>query len=317
MPYIAFIDMLGTRASALISSEEYTGAINDFNNSLEQVGFLYQCTIYGYSDNAYVEIKNLTDMIKFFRILRDNLMNKHRYFTAAVDSGSLNADRVTLGKDKGFSMKFTAPATVDIYMKQCHFSGIGISLSKGVIEDLQQNNLQTAFCQTIFQQYPITDNEARIVPIFDLSYDPVILEKLEYIIADYLMTAATNERAGRYYITPIISMIKNLDKTVLLNRLDNLIALISLHNVPIAFKSLQNNKKYAQFFMFALIEFTLSLREQDKAIDAIKICEHIIREYGIDYCELVKILPTISTGIISNANKRLFLNILYNMEPAK
>lgn len=37
MPYIAFFDMIGTRNSALISSEEYKEAINDFNNTLEPI----------------------------------------------------------------------------------------------------------------------------------------------------------------------------------------------------------------------------------------------------------------------------------------
>lgn len=317
MSYIAFLDMIGTRASALISSEEYTSAINDFCNSLKQIGTLCQCTIYGYSDNAYAEIDNLSDVIKFFRSLRDSLMNKHRYFTAAVDSGSLLAERVTLEKNKGFSMKFTAPSTVDIYMKQCHFSGIGISLSQSVVKDLQQKGMQTAFCQSIFQQYPVMDNDAGIVPVFDLSYRPVILEKLEYIVADYLMTAATNERAGRYYITPAISMIKCLDKSVLLESLKDIIKLLSFEVVPPAFKALPHNEKYSQYFMFALIEYVLSLREQDKSIDATEICEEIIGRYGIEYSKLVAVLPAISTAVISSINKRRFLNILYNMKPAE
>lgn len=314
MPYIAFIDLVGTRASAMISNEEYTDAINDFNNSLRQLSTISQCKIYGYSDNAYVEIQSLPDMINFFRILRDTLMNKHRYFTAAVDQGSLKAAKVNLDKNKGFSMKFTAPTTVDIYMKQCQFSGIGISLSEEVVNALKAVGMQDAFCRSIYQQRSISDKDADFVPIYDLSYNPVILEKLEYIISDYLITASTNERAGRYYITPTISMIKCLDKDIILNNLDELISLLSFQVIPEAFKNLPRNKEYSLFFMFALIEFVLSLREQDKLIDATKICELIINGYNIDYIELIKILGSISTAIISNTNKYQFLNILYNMK---
>lgn len=315
MSYIAFFDMIGTRASALISSEEYTDAINDFNNSLKQVASLCQCTIYGYSDNAYAEIEKLTDLVDFFRFLRDNLMNKHRYFTAAVDCGSLKAERISLGNKNSFSMKFTAQKTIDIYMKQCQFSGIGISLSRSVVDDLQQNGMCTAFCQSVYQQFSVADNEAGIVPIFDLSYKPVIFEKLEYIIADYLMTAATSERAGRYYITPAISMIKCLDKNILFDGLEKLIKLLSFSVVPEGFRCLTHNERYSQYFMFALIEYVLSMREHDKSIDATRICEKIIQGYNIEYYKLVAILPTISTAIISNTNKRKFLNILYNMKP--
>lgn len=315
MSYIAFFDMVGTRASALISNEEYTDAINDFNNSLKQIGSLCPCTIYGYSDNAYAEIEELSDLVEFFRLLRDNLINKHRYFTAAVDCGSLKPERISLGNKNSFSMKFTAPTTIDIYMKQCHFSGIGILLSRSVVDDLRQKGMYTAFCESVYQQYPVTENDAGMVPIYDLSYRPVIFEKLEYIIADYLMTAATSERAGRYYITPAISMIKCLDKSVLLDNLEKLIKLLSFSVVPEGFRCLPHNEKYSQYFMFALIEYVLSLREHDKSIDAIRICEKIIQGYQIEYCKLVAILPTISTAVISNKNKRMFLNILYNMKP--
>lgn len=314
MPYIAFIDMIGTRASAMISNQEYTDAINDFTNSLKQVSSICQCTIYGYSDNAYIQIENLTDLIKFFRILRDTLINKHRYFTAAVDSGSLNAERVKLNKNKGFSMSFTAPATVDIYMQQCQFSGIGISLSKKVVDDLIEQKMEDTFCSSIYQQRPVVDGDSSIIPIYDLSYNPVILEKLEYIIADFLLTAATNERAGRYYITPTVSMIKCLDKNILLKDLDKLISLLSFQVVPEAFKSLNHNQEYSLFFMFALVEFVLSLRERDKSIDATKLCKQIIKGYNINYSILVQTLPSISTAVISNKNKRHFLNVLYNMK---
>ena len=306
--------MIGTRASAMISNEEYTDAINDFTNSLKQVSSICQCTIYGYSDNAYIQIENLTDLIKFFRLLRDNLINKHRYFTAAVDYGSLNADRVSLDKNKSFSMKFTAPSTVDIYMQQCQFSGIGVSLSKKVVDDLIEQNRQDAFCMSIYKQRPTADDDSNVTAIYDLSYEPVILEKLKYIIADYLLTAATNERAGRYYITPIISMIKCLDKSTLVNDLDKAISLLSFQAIPKAFQSLNHNREYSLFFMFALIEFTLSLRERDKSINAKKICEQIIKGYNIDYSLLVETLPSIPTAVISSANKRNFLNILYNMK---
>lgn len=96
MPYIAFLDMIGTRASALISNEEYTSAIDDFSNALKQVGDKCKCKIFGYSDNAYVEIEDIHEVIKFFRYLREILMNQHRYFTAAVDTGTLQAQQVLL-----------------------------------------------------------------------------------------------------------------------------------------------------------------------------------------------------------------------------
>lgn len=317
MPYIAFVDMIGTRSAAMISNEEYTDAINDFNNSIKQVSSFCQCKVYGYSDNAYIQIETLSDMIMFFRILRDTLMNKHRYFTAAVDRGSLDAERVSMPNAKGFSMKFTAPSTVDIYMQQCVFSGIGISLSQKVVEDLQSQGMQIDFCQSVFQKSPINNSGIETAPFYDLSYNSVILEKLQYIVSDYLITAAINERASRYYITPVVSMIKCLDKNILIKNLDDIISLLSFKTVPEAFRNLSNNRKYSLCFLFALIEFTLSLREKDKSIDATKICERVVKGYDIEHNELVTTLPSISTAIISNAHKHQFLNIVYNMRNQK
>ena len=313
MSYITFIDMIGTRASAMLNNQEYTDAINDFNNSLRQVSYACKCKVYGYSDNAYAEIDNLTDMITFFRILRDNLMKNHRYFTAAVDQGSLHAEQVRLNNNS-FSMKFTAPSTTDIYIKQCQYSGIGILLSNEVVEDMRKQKMESDFCQSIFQKHSVHEKEAEFVSVFDISYKNVILEKIEYLISDYLITAATNDRASRYYITPIISMIKCLNKDIITNELTSLISLLSFKNIPDAFEKLPRNKEYSLFFMFALIDFILSLRETNKSIDAIKNCEQVIKEYNISYPELIKKLPSISTAVISNINKRHFLNILYNIK---
>lgn len=109
-------------------------------------------------------------------------------------------------------------------------------------------------------------------------------------------------------------MIKCLDKSTLINDLDKTISLLSFQAVPKVFQSLNHNREYSLFFMFALIEFTLSLRERDKSINAKKICEQIIKGYNIDYNLLVKTLPSVSTAVISSTNKRTFLNILYNMK---
>lgn len=315
MPYIAFLDLLGTKSSALSSSKEYTDAITDFNKALKQVSNIYPCKIYGYSDNAYIELQNLTDMINFFTSLRDTLLNKHRYFTAAVDQGSLNANIVKFGNNKGFSMEFTKPNTVDIYTKQCQLSGIGISLSDEIVEELKNKSLTNSFCLSIFQPNFTTD-DVIVNPIYDLSYNSVILSKIEYIFADYIMTTATNERAGRYYITPIVSMIKSLNKDIFLNpeELSKLISLLSLQSIPPAFHTLPQIKKYSMFFMFSLLDSVLALRGYNDTIDIISICEKIICEYKIESSDILKELPLISTALISTSNKQHFLNILYNIE---
>lgn len=311
MPYIAFLDMLGTRASALISNTEYEKAINDFNSRLETLSEEYQCKVYGYSDNAYVELKKISDLVLFFRYLRDSLMMQHRYFAAAVDWGTLDATGCSNGNFH--SMKFTAPATVDIYKMQCQFSGIGISLSEKVVHGLKEYRMDESFCSSIYQKAYIASGEPVVSLIYDLSYDSVSIDRLKYIIDDYLLTSATDVRAGRYYLTPLISMIKSLNVEEISQKLRDIVSLLSFSSTPDCFKSLPNNEWYSQYFLFALVERVFLLREKDTSLNANQICTEIIRGYNINGNKLVSICSTISPAIISNENKRNFLKTLYNM----
>ena len=129
MSYIAFLDMLGTRASATVSTSEYKHAIKAFHKAMNHAASFCKsdCKIYGYSDNAYIETETLNDIIVFFRELRQLLLEKHLYFSAAIEPGSLSTDDSFLKTDKqGCSMVFTTTDAVNVYLSQCKFSGIGI-----------------------------------------------------------------------------------------------------------------------------------------------------------------------------------------------
>lgn len=313
MPYIAFFDMLGTRAAATINRHEYTEAVNNFNNALKQLAPAYRCKVYGYSDNAYAEIENLPDMIGFFRFLRDSLMKKHRYLTIAVDCGTLNAEKICLDPDRGFSMKFTDPSTTGIYITQTQFSGIGVSLSENVIRDLRNEGLEDCFRSSIYQKSHYVDNSSSYITVYDLSYSSVSLEMLNYIMADHLITAASNTRAGRYYLTPIITMIKGLDKNTISDRINDLITLLNFKNIPNAFQNIANHNEYSTFFLFALIDSILSLREKNKSFDATKLCKQIIEQSHLNNPETTNKLQQIPAAVITPANKNLYLRILYHV----
>lgn len=320
--------MIGTRSTAMISGEEYTSAIDDFNRILKQVAESCSCTVYGYSDNAYAEINSVEDVFKFFCTLRDQLMENHRYFTAVVDRGTLNAEMITIKgsatsyrkSQDSFSMKFVSPQAIDIYLKQCDFTGIGISLSQNVIHDMIKNQKnQKLFCQSIYQKKTETTSNQNltIVPIFDIAYSDVCIEKIEYIISDYLIASATNFQAGRYYITPIISMIKCLPQRIIECELKKIVSLISLSDIPEVFKSLPYQREHSLYFILALIDHVLSLRDTDLLFDSRRICECIINLYNNISSDTIEQLSTIPSAIISNKNKRMFLSFLYNQEYRK
>lgn len=314
MGYIAFFDMLGTRAAAMIGHSEYSEAISTFTKALKQVSAVYDCSIYGYSDNAYAEIATLSDTISFFRDFRLRMINTHCYFNTAVDKGTLCPKKISFGRDnKGYSIIFTHSSSSEIYLKQCAFEGIGISLSKRIVEELIAKGKNGEFCCSVFQPYHSTGKELVLEEVYDLSYDPISLTMLNYVMADYLMTVATNVRASRYYLTPIVSMIKCLDKEIILNELDDLISLLCMKDVPDAFKQLSNTQAYLRIFVYAALEYVLSQQNTDDTLDTTSICAKIIQGCGVKYPELLQGIAKVPTAVISNRNKKELIAIMYGM----
>lgn len=313
MSVVAFVDMVGTHASALISNKEYAESINIFTDALTQLSEICDCKIYGYSDNAYIEFPDATQMVQFFQLLRENLMDHHRYFTAAVSFGSLNAKNLSFKKKSvGFAIKFTSPVAADIYISQCRFSGIGISLSDSIVNKLHSKNLDELYCKSIYHCCATSGEDLGFEEVIDLAYNPVTLDQLKYIFADYIMASAMSIRAGRYYLTPIISMIKCLDQSVVINELKELVDLLTLQTIPAAFRSLKYIDTYSLFFIFALVDSVISMRETNPTINAIKICEFIISYYKNQEFKFIHSLPEVLESVISSSHKREFLRILYN-----
>lgn len=313
MSFVAFLDMVGTRASAMMSNDEYTASINDFTDAMKQLSEIFNCRIYGYSDNAYIEFSDHIQMIQFFRLLRENLLYQHRYFTAAVSLGSLQAKQIYFGKPKGFAMKFTSAVATDIYISQRQFSGIGVSLSNRVVQELHSQQMDDQVCKSIYHRCSNSGDDMGFEEVIDLAYAPVSLEQLRYIFADYIMAAAMSVRAGRYYLTPIISMLKCLDPSVLSENLSDLVDLLSFQTIPPAFQSLKYNSTYSLFFILALVDRVISLREKNPTIDATKICEYIVGRFINQEFKFITALPSILEAVISCSHKREFLRIIYNM----
>jgi hypothetical protein len=321
MPYIAFLDMLGTRSTAQISNDEYKNAINDFNNALQQVSSYYDCEIYGYSDNAYVEISSLDDVISFFFTLRKTLINRHRYFSAYVSKGSLNCEKVDFyyksgGKSlaNGYSMKFTDSNTASIYVNQCEFKGIGISLSDEIVREIQKKYTKKVICPSVFLSCANDDNYSSYIPFYDIAYDEVLFEELKYVLSDYVMTTILNKSAGRYYVSPIISMIKGLSQDIIVNHLNELISVLSFKNNSSLIILPNYHKSFPLIFIVSLLDRILSIGNDNRIININDTCQTIINSCDIPKQVLLETLPELPFAVITNANKRNLIRILYNMQ---
>lgn len=310
MSYVSFLDMVGTRSNALISNEEYTRSIKDLHETMKAVATsLDGCKVYGYSDNAYIEVDNLGNMVLFLKNLRKHLMDKHRFFNAAVGKGELKQKIITIPANKGSSMSFTSPATVNIYMEQSKFTGIGVSLSQEVIDDLNKAQMTNSYCCSVYKE-----KEGDVFySIYDLSYDPIGIEELNYMLSEYALTTIMSRRAGRYYVTPIVSMIRSLDLDTLKTQTDELIDTIMMKRISAALDT-ECIKEYSLLFLYALLGYTLSVeKSKGHLINSQRIFKCIIDMCGVEHHTITDNLSKAPIGIISNYEKKKLVQYMFAM----
>ena len=244
-------------------------------------------------------------------------MLNHYYFCAAVEKGTLSShSEPFVSKGNYHSMKFTSDAAVKVYRLQSQYTGIGTFMSNSIVENFERLP-NSFFCKSICLKNEFVDGEFTFMPVYDISYQGVSVSKLKLLLSDYLITAATNPRAGRYYISAVISMIKSIDLFHLQdeNTLHQIIQILSFQAIPKCFQNISHNNTYTLYFLFAIIERVLSTIDSDNCtdIDAWEICETIIKKFGIKHDELIAKLSKIPPAILSDKNKQEFLSILFNM----
>lgn len=320
MPYIAFFDMLGTRSSATISSDAYAKAIDGFHNKIrDALSQRTGCEIYGYSDNAYMQFADLDNMIEFFRQLRRALLIEHTYFSAAVGVGKLNAS-VMQGNEsrskkktsnKGSIMMFPGADTVQVYSDQSRFSGIGIALSQQVVRDMNETSKKDEYRESIcINEAKGSIDKSEVVRVFDISYRGVTTEEMNAVISDYILAALMNERAGRYYLTPLITMIRSMSISSVEKEIDNICRIIQFSDYEefVTIKRLPYDKS---ILLFTLIDRILREDDPKGSFEKKKIIERIVSSEGIVIKDLMKELPSIPIEIIPNDRKRSLVELLY------
>lgn len=310
MSYISFLDMVGTRAYASISNSEYSKAIKDLHDTMrDMAAVLNGCKVYGYSDNAYIEVNSLDDMILFLKNLRMILMGKHRFFSAAVGKGVLTQKTIIMPDHKGSSMVFTSPDTVCVYLAQCEFSGIGVNLSPEVVDDLKKANMIDAYCNSVYKGAEAHEFSS----IYDISYDPIGVDDLEYVISEYALTTIMSRRAGRYYVTPIVSMIKSLDIDVLRTQTEKLVETIMMKKIGLALDA-EYIKEYSLQFLYALLGYVLSLEEnREYRINSLSLIKKITDMCGVEHRTITTNLSKAPMGVIADNEKKKLVQHMFAM----
>lgn len=314
MAYIGFIDMVGTRSAALISSKEYSEAICDFHEIMKETSTtIDKCSIFGYSDNAYIEIPDLNEMILFFKRLRRRLIRNHRYFNAAIGIGELGEVTTTnSGYSNGCSMRFNSPSTINVYLAQSRFTGIGISLSPEIVKELDANNLHKAYCNSIYKTKATDSKQSEFVDVVDIRYDPTSVEEIEFVLSDYVLTSLTNKGAGRYYLTPILSMIRSLEEPILERKTEEIVELLTLNKIKKTFM-ISELSEFTTFFLLCLIGHVVSIEKEHTSLAAHNIFEKIMKSNSVNIQEILKSLESAPVGVITSFEKRQAIKQLYSI----
>lgn len=305
MGYIAFFDMLGTRAAALTSRDTYSNAIDTFHSAVIEVSKNKACRIYGYSDNAYMEFKNIDEMFSFFDELRERLIKEHLYFTAAVVKGSLNAN--TKSYEKGDIMQFTSPEAIKAYSLQSSFHGIGVALSDDVVKDVQEaekrKNLNYTYCKSafVYQDGNGVEN-VKLQAFYDISYQNPSTYFMRLIVSDYLMASLTSERAGRYYMTPLLSMIQCLEPSEIEKEHKELCEIITLSEYRglFDFRRIESDRMVLTFFFLGKI-MNMTEIELDEKKDI--FCE-IMESARLSNEEMMKQLHVVPLEVLNMKQKK-------------
>ena len=304
--FIAFFDLLGVKSIAEFNFKLYYEHINIFQSHLSELAKKYQgIEIYAFSDCAYLESKSIRELIQLLRELRRVLFVERIYFNAAVTVGSLKAKKHTQ-KQNDFTM-FQSSDTVKVFSSQVSFTGIGILIDeeakKEIDGDLRKQLIKSAYCVNFDPNGISTFKEFTDVKYLDTS-----VELLEYLIKKYLSTLTLNVKAARYYISAIITFIRQLDFSDLV---DNYIKIMYA-------------KQYRDQFISALLpidllfinaiydgydeklEFITDLNIVNKVTDALDIV--ISKSY---LTKGIVDLRLQSDSIISKTNKNLLSEYLF------
>ena len=209
--YIAFMDLLGSKAKAISEPQKYRFMIRDFQNTVQE---LYhkrkQATIkvYVFSDCAYFECDNFIALLTFLGELREKLLVQGIFFNAAICEGKLE-DKI-VGDKKDFSMvDFWDSRVVKVYSLQSCFSGAGIYIDP----DLRNNNkikksINELCVKSIYINIDRFSGKKTFSQCIDVKFQRNSLELLRYILNVYIRCYIQDIRASRYYFTLFVTYIE-------------------------------------------------------------------------------------------------------------
>ena len=201
MHYIAFMDLLGTKAMAIANPAHYRKIIEAFHNIIDQLRREYNAVeIYVFSDCAYLEDTNFENLCKLFKKMRERLLEKEICFNAAICEGALGARKAD--GEKYVIVDFNDEQVVKVYGLQSCFTGAGIYIDPYILNDKDiYVKLNGILVDSIYANVNKEDGKFIYRNCKDIKFQRNSEELLQFILNLYVKTYFLDRRAARYYYT--------------------------------------------------------------------------------------------------------------------
>ncbi|MBL4918556.1 hypothetical protein [Szabonella alba] len=225
--WIVFLDLLGTKDSAKISSSQYPLKIETFSHTLLEHAQNIQADVKVrfFADSVYLQCGSFSELVDFVAAVRWTLFSEQIFFKAAIARGELEdrpiVQHVTEGRLHPFDVSgsFFGPAAVGVYYAQESFKGIGFTIEKNALKADQVD-------RTCHSAFPVDDEASNWVAFRDIRHGggeiggpiPSVeeIEEQENTIAflDTILEAALRantkrKNLARYYLSQFISCIQS------------------------------------------------------------------------------------------------------------
>lgn len=201
--YIAFMDLLGTKAIAVANPTQYRRTIEKFHAVIKKLCREYKTIqVYVFSDCAYFEETKFENLCLFFKDMREFLLEEEICFNAAICLGHLNARKEGRKEDKYVIVDFINNEVVKAYSLQSCFTGAGIYIDPDILELEDVHSLtDEILVDSIYANINKSDGKLIFKKCKDIKFQRNAEEFLQFILNLYVKNYILDRRAARYYYT--------------------------------------------------------------------------------------------------------------------
>lgn len=335
---IIFIDLLGSKENSQLANDNFIEAINLLKKTL----FIYkhviedECRIEGFSDCAFIEIKNYDSNEKsifdFLNKVRGNLLANRCYFKAAVVKGSLQPN------EDASSFRTFGRDSVKAYLLHEAHKGIGYCLQKE-LSTIKNNTVSSVYFNdtsySLYHDLKYCENFIGNTKYLEEKENPDNIDKnskainsraetfFELFLKDILKANTKNKQYNRYYLSTFISLIKSSDFSKIAHNKDEG-EMGSWEGVPIifyklffdkkCFKALQSVNNSEVLYWVAINHYLLSMNEGLLKNLSENSASKSIAEFVLKNKKIKNFLNKMPSYLIDATLKEHFLELLVEIE---